>query len=323
MIDIEMNYSVAIRTLGQAGDKYQTLLNSLLTQTIQPQDIYVYIAEGYPLPKETVRIEKYVYVKKGMVSQRALRYDEIDSEYILFLDDDVFLPADGVEKLYSALVRSEAQVVAPDVFANAERTYSSKVLMAVSGRMWPRKDDRKWAYKVMRNSGYSYNDAPSQDIYLSQTNAGPCFLCSKKDFLNINYHEELWLERCKYALGDDQVMFYKMWCKGYKQLTLFNSGIIHLDAGTTLRSEDKEKSMIYSDIHFKLIFWHRFIYTPEKNIILKLWSIMSVSYTMIFTLLISLLKGNVGIYKIKTSAIKAAIHFIKDKEYKELPNVSK
>ena len=44
---------------------------------------------------------------------------------------------------------------------------------------------------------------------------------------------------------------------------------------------------------------------------------------MIFTLLISLLKGKVGIYKIKTSAIKAAIDFIKDKEYKELPNISK
>lgn len=318
-----MNYSVAIRTLGQAGDKYQALLNSLLTQTLQPQGIYVYIAEGCPLPKETIGIEKYVYVKKGMVSQRALSYDEIDSEYILFLDDDVFLPADGVEKLYRALVNFDAQVVAPDVFANAERSFSSKVLMAVSGRMWPRKDDGKWAYKVMRNSGYSYNDNPSQDIYLSQTNAGPCFLCAKRDFLNMNYHEELWLEKCSYALGDDQVMFYKMWCKGYKQLTVFNTGIIHLDAGTTLRSEDKEKSMIYSDIHFKLIFWHRFIYIPEKNIFIKLWSILSVFYTMIFTLSISLLKGNTDIYKIKTSAIKAAINFIRDKEYVKLPNISK
>ena len=58
-------YTAVIRILGTAGEKYQQLLDSLLAQTISPQAILVYIAEGYPLPKETIGKERYIYVKKG------------------------------------------------------------------------------------------------------------------------------------------------------------------------------------------------------------------------------------------------------------------
>lgn len=318
-----MDYSVAIRTLGKAGEKYQVLLNSLLNQTIKPQDIYVYIAEGYSLPKETIGIEKYVYVKKGMVSQRALKYDEIRSEYILFLDDDVYLPPNAVERMLNALRYMDANVISPDVFPNAQRPLFSKLQMALSGRMLPRKDDKKWAYKVMWNSGYSYNNAPSQDIYMSETNAGPCFLCLKSDFIKVNFEEELWLEACPYALGEDQVLFYKMHCLGFKQLTLFNSGIIHLDAATTLQSLDKEMNMIYSDFRFKTIFWHRFIYLPEKKIFCRILSAISLIYSFVFAFLVSILKLKFNVLKIKLSAIRDAVSFINSPEYKMLPLISK
>ena len=61
-----MQYTAVIRTLGKAGEKYQQLLDSLAHQTIKPAAILVYIAEGYPIPKETIGVEQYVYVKKGM-----------------------------------------------------------------------------------------------------------------------------------------------------------------------------------------------------------------------------------------------------------------
>ena len=54
--------------------------------------------------------------------------------------------------------------------------------MLLSGRMRARNNDSTWAYKVMRNAGYSYNSNPHKNIYLSQTNAGPCFFMKKKDF---------------------------------------------------------------------------------------------------------------------------------------------
>ena len=94
-----MEYTAVIRTLGKAGEKYQTLLDSLVSQTILPKEIIVYIAEGYPFPKETCGKEKYVYVPKGMVAQRALRYEEVQTEYILFLDDDMYLPPSLAEDL--------------------------------------------------------------------------------------------------------------------------------------------------------------------------------------------------------------------------------
>lgn len=87
-----MEYTAVIRTLGKAGEKYQCLLDSLVNQTIKPSRILVYIAEGYAIPKETIGWEEYIYVKKGMVAQRALDYREVETEYILFLDDDVYLP---------------------------------------------------------------------------------------------------------------------------------------------------------------------------------------------------------------------------------------
>ena len=75
-------YSVAIRTLGKAGFLYDVLIRSLKAQTVAPENIYVYIAEGYNLPTP-IADEKYIYCKKGMAAQRALDFEEIDSEFIL------------------------------------------------------------------------------------------------------------------------------------------------------------------------------------------------------------------------------------------------
>lgn len=316
-----MEYTVVIRTLGKAGGKYQRMLDALKVQTMPPKDIIIYIAEGYAIPKETIGIERYVYVRKGMVAQRALQYDEVETEYMLFLDDDVYLPSNGVERLYNALVEHNANVISPDVFPNAERSLLSSMMMAASGRMYARRDDGKWGYKVMRNSGYSYNKNPQQSVYRSQTNAGPCFFCSKKDFLSIRFQDELWMDNLAYALGDDQVMFYKMHISGLKVLTIYDSGIVHLDAGSTMQTMDKKRSMIYSDFWFKTVFWHRFIFLPERNIFMKIWDICCMAYALLFTLAISLFKFEIPILKIKWNAIKDGVSFINSKEYKTLPRI--
>lgn len=318
-----MEYTAVIRTLGTAGEKYQILLDSLNQQTIQPSKILVYIAEGYAIPKETIGKEQYLCVKKGMVAQRALPYDEVDTEFILFLDDDVYLPETATEQLYQYLTDYHADVISPDVFPNAERSFLGKCLMMLSGRMLARKDDGKWGYKVMRNSGYSYNNHPKAGVYWSQTNAGPCFFCRKTDFLKIHFEDELWLDRMKYPMGEDQVMFYKMYLYGLKQLTWFHSGIKHLDAGSTMINEDKEKMLIYSDFRFKTIFWHRFIYKPNKNIFSEVRNIISIGYALGFTLFISVLRCNFDILKLKYKAIRESCQFIKSKEYKNLPLIKK
>lgn len=305
-----MEYTAVIRTLGTAGEKYQRLLDSLDQQTLPPKAILVYIAKGFPIPKETIGKERYIYVKKGMVAQRALPYDEVDTEYMLFLDDDLEFPPNTVEEMFKELQIHNADVISPDIFPNAERPLKAELMMTLSGRMRARRGDKEWGYKVMRTGGYSYNKNPQRPSLPSQTNAGACFMCRKQDFLNIHFEEELWMDKIPYALGDDQVMYYKMYLRGLKLLTWYNHHFIHLDAGGNLNPE-KEERLIYSDFYFKTIFWHRFIWSYEKNIFLKLWSLFCIGYTFTFALALSLLKGNIKIFKIKQTAIKDGIFFKK------------
>lgn len=318
-----MNYTAVIRTLGRAGEKYQRLLDSLCGQTIRPARILVYIADGYPLPVETCGREEYIYVRKGMVAQRALRYDEVETEYILFVDDDVCLPADGVEKLFGELRRHDADVVAPDVFDNASRGLMSEIMMMLSGRMRARRGDRKWAYKVMGTAGYSYNKSPENEAYLSQTNAGPCFLCRKSDFLKIRFEDEVWLDRIGYAIGDDQIMFYKMYLAGLKSLTVFGTGIEHLDAGGNLGNKEKELMLIEGDYFFRKVFWHRFLQTPERKWSKRLWNRICISYFYAFGFLISMLKGRSATLQAKRRGLDRANAFLNSAQYKALPKVEK
>lgn len=302
-----MDYTAVIRTIGKAGEMYRMTLDSLLKQTIKPSGIIVYIAEGYQIPKETVGVEKYVYVKKGMVAQRALNYEDVETDYILFLDDDVYLPPDGVEHLWMALKQEKGDVIAPDVFKNAERTLIQEIVLSLSGRIWVRRNDSEWGYKVMRNGGYSYNKHP-QPTMKSQTNAGPCFLCKKKDFTKIRFDRELWLDEMPYALGEDQTMFYKMFLGGLTVLTSFDSGIIHLDAGTSIRNERKEMVLAYCDCRFKTIFWRKFL-MRNASLVNMILNMISFTYTMIINLLLSAIKGRFGVLKQKLLGYKAGFQY--------------
>lgn len=320
-----MEYSVIIRTLGKAGEAYQTTLNSVIQQTIRPVDIFVYIAEGYDLPKETIGVEKYVYVPKGMVAQRALKYDEVKAEYCLFLDDDVFLPPDAVAKMYDELIQNEAQVISPCTFENNKTSFKSKVIKMLTGKEVFRIHDDRWAFKVLRTAGFSYNNNPTKHVYESQSNAGPCFFCRKSDFLKIKYDEELWLDKTYYALPDDQIMFYKMYKKGLKILTSFDSGVVHLDASTTI-ANPKEKSLklIFSEYRNKLIFWHRFIYLPEKSFVMKVWSILAIAYAygiQSFKHSVFYIVGKKDEAKVFWDGVKDAMSFLKSKDYRFLPRV--
>ena len=116
-------------------------------------------------------------------------------------------------------------------------------------------------------------------------------------------------------------MFYKMYLKNLTQLTLYNSNIRHLDAGVDNRKSEKKNKIIYSDLRFRIIFWHRFIYKPENSLIKNTWNIICIIYTLFFALFISLLKLNIGLFRVKYKAIKDSIIFLNSQEYKMIPSV--
>ena len=96
-------YSVAIRTIGKAGEKYQKLLNSIKGCVHKPKKIVVVLPEGFEPPKEQLGYEEFVYCPKSMIGQRLEALKHIDTEYTLFLDDDISFDLDFVDKLLEPL----------------------------------------------------------------------------------------------------------------------------------------------------------------------------------------------------------------------------
>ena len=133
-----LSYSIAIRTLGTAGAKYLEELRSITRQTIQPEKVVVYIADGYERPKEQIGREEYVWVKKGMMAQRALQYNEISSDCILLMDDDVLLAPDSAERLLHAMEDQSADCVGADTFKNQDLPIAGKIYAAVTSLVFPR-----------------------------------------------------------------------------------------------------------------------------------------------------------------------------------------
>lgn len=225
-----MEYCAVIRTLGTAGEKYQILLDSLDKQTLRPRKILVYIPYGYPLPKETIGWEEYIRTEKGMVKQRSLPFDEVDTEYILFLDDDLRLEDDFVETLYKGLKEKGGDCISPDIFKIQNTSITNMIKKSMAACDFPRFDDG-WAFKILRNSHYTYNSSPKEKILYSQSAAGACCLMKKEIYLSMHFEDERWIEDFGYPLGEDLLFYYKLYIMGRKLLVLYHAGIEHLDAG--------------------------------------------------------------------------------------------
>lgn len=260
----DFRYSVAIRTLGKGGEKYVEELKSIARQTIQPEKVVVYIAEGYKLPDFRIGAEEYVYVKKGMVAQRALDYTEIDSPYILLLDDDVYLPDNAVEILASELFEGRSDVIAADTFHPQNNNWRGVVYDWLTSMFYPHYGE-KWAFKVLRNASCSYHGNPRKRYYPTQTAAGPASLWKKSTMLSIHYKDELWLDEMGFAWGDDQLMFNKAFRNGHKLLVSYDCGIVHLDAKSASSKKDSSADRWYRRAMSQFLIWYRSCYNLSNN----------------------------------------------------------
>ena len=204
-----MKYSIAIRTLGTSGEKFVRELESIKRQTVQPEKVLIYIAEGYKRPDYTIGKEQYVWVKKGMMRQRVLRYDEIDTPLMLLLDDDVELAPDSAEKLIKALGDYDLDCIAAVTFRNFLIPVSQKIYIAVTNLVFPHWSD-VWSVKVRSNGSFTYNNNPQKDVYLSQSASGPASLWRKQVFHDLHLEDELWLDKLRFAFGEDVLMFNKL-----------------------------------------------------------------------------------------------------------------
>ena len=258
------SYAIAIRTLGTAGDKYRQELESILAQTVTPERVLVYIAEGYHRPDYTVGKEEYIWVKKGMMSQRALRYDEIDSDCILMLDDDVLLAPDGAERMLQAMVENDTDAVGADVFKNHKMDFRMRVYAAITHFVFPHCSG-KWAFKVHRNGSFSYNNHPSKPFYWSQSCGGPAILFRKVAFTKFHPEDELWLEALGFPYGEDQLEMYKFYLNGGRLGVLYDAGVTNLDAQSSSAVFRKGSDHIYVRTKAQYMIWYRSIYRNGRD----------------------------------------------------------
>lgn len=318
MIELDKNgslpaYTAVIRTLGTAGDKYLRLLDSLLSQTHRPNKILVYLAESYQKPKETIGIEQIIYVKKGMVAQRALTYDEVETEWMLMLDDDMAIEPDGVEKLFNAIIDTGADVCAVDGFPHHTIPFKTKLAMALLLTSVPRIGGVNLGYSVSCIGTDIYNPSPTKDYAWSTTNSGNAILCRKQDFLKISFEDDLWLDSSPYAIPEDKVMFYKMHLKGLKILTHYNSGFTHLDAGTSVTGDEREARIEYSSARNNQIFYKLYVW-PNLKIGQKAAAVLLRTYQKIAMALFSIFTGRVKFHSSRVKGRADARVFLKNND---------
>lgn len=311
-------YCVAIRTLGKAGDLFVDLIKSLKNQTHLPKAIFVYIAEGFRQP-DSVADEIYITCQKGMVRQRAQQYDEIDTEFILFCDDDVYLPPDSVQKLFEALSEHHADCIAPKVFLQHKGSLSQKIIQGCFALALP-SFFAKYAVRIRMSSHFSYALRP-MNVMPTQSFAGPCFLAKKSVFLSVHMDEECWMDQFRYPLGEDQMLAFKMFLSGYSLLMHFGSGIIHRNAKTSHIKKDNDYYHGMSSIRY--ILWYRSIYQTRASLPAKYLSVVafysSWLWLSIMSVLLWIARKEPLHMKASLAGLKAARRYVDSEGFRQLP----
>lgn len=278
----QMSYSVAIRTLGKGGEKYLRELKSLECQTLQPQKIVAYIAEGYDLPKETIGKEVYVRCKKGMVAQRALPFDEINTDYILLLDDDMELAPDACQKMMEAAVAADADCLVLDIYNEYNLGIKGKLVCWLVNSI-PH-HDKNWAIKICRSSHYRYNANPSE-MLRTMSGCGGAILVKKSACQAIHFEDECWLDNMPYAFMEDQLFVYKFHLYGFKTFMHYGPKVTHLDARTS-HLRNKEKHDYMSKVN-RYIVWHRSIFSTQSTTLQKMYAWFAYWSSELYQLLVS------------------------------------
>ena len=317
---ISRQYSVAIRTLGTNIEVLKCELESIECQTVQPERVIIYIAKGYEKPSFQVGKEEYIWVKKGMVAQRALEYREIDLGAILMLDDDVVLSPNSAERLLEAMDEHEADCVAADTFKNQEMTWKEKMMAFVSNGVYERNNDG-WAFKQCRNGSFSFNKNPQTEFCWTETFAGPCWMVKKDVLKAAHLEDELWLDRMGFAFGDDAVESYKFHLNGYKCGVLYDSGVKNLDAKTSSGMYHKNDKKFYTRSFGIFATWWRMIYkSRDKKWLSALLFGLKAGWQLNLHILLGMVKMNVKIPYNYMKGLKDGWTFVHSDDFKNIPS---
>lgn len=322
-----MEYSIVIRTVGKAQEKYQRLLDSIQKLNIQPIEILVVLPKGYEKPKERLGYETFVYSEKGMVQQRIEGGKLAKGEYILFLDDDVEFDSDFIEQISEPILKNKADVSVPPQFSMLPpKKGIRKMIPMLTLSACPTILHKDMYVKILNSGGWAYHRFNSNvEKYLqTESAAGICCFTKKSTFLAINFEDELWLQDVRYPLWEDQVMFYKFCKRGFRVVCVTGVYFLHLDAGAI--SENRNIEAAYANSRNKYIFWHRFLYEPETSIVKRMQKLIAFKYS-IFSNKMLMLLGSIKNHNKREELKKYNLGYkdgkkkVKSVEYRKLDKV--
>lgn len=318
----QFTYSVAIRTVGKAGDKFVRELKSLHGQTIAPTHIYVFLAHGFERPKEQVGREEYIDTPKGLVHQRAAA-NIIEEDFMLIIDDDVYFPPTAVEEMYAAICRYKADGIAPDTFPTQDESCFTKMKAFFANGVLPRSNDG-WAIKIQRSGAFSFNNDPPKGSFLpTMSAAGTALFVKSKVWKNIHYEHEQWIDEFPPGtFGEDQLMFYKLYLNHYKLLLWYNSGVLHLDANSNQASKKTYDKLYYRAMSLYLT-WYRTLYDLEglsraERRKLRLAYLLRYLLALCTRVVFSIMHGSFRFVRAYIAGNKAAKKFVETPKYKLL-----
>lgn len=316
-------YSIAIRTLGTSPDSLKKELESIYSQTVLPQKVVIYIAHGYPLPDFRVSDEVYIYIKKGMVAQRALQYHEINTEYLMMLDDDVVLAPHAAARMLSTLTDNSLDAVVADVFMNHRLSIVQKVMAFVTNGVRPMFCGKK-ATRVYSSGAFGYINNPRNEWYPTESGAGPASLWKKSSWLRLHIEDELWMDGLGFAYGDDQLIFNKAYKNGMNTGMLFNSGCTHLDAKSTSGQYHADKNKLAWRTRGIYLLWHRSCYNlPGTSRIRRIYraGCFTGRMSLVLTSHVALSLRHMRIQPLAAffKGLKEGHKFSKSKEFRTLP----
>ena len=305
---MNLSYSVVIRTLGNTGEKYQALLQSIQAQTIQPEEIIVVIPHGYELDCK-LGSERVVYCEKGMVQQRAVGIAESNAEYSLICDDDIQFPPNMVEELYKYLTHYNLNCCLPmegvdnkwgTDCLNLKYPLLTRIRGRFTGQMLTGYGHSKYLDVLTYTAGHKVyvNSNKLDECYLCTTACFQCFFIKTDLAKAAHYEEELWLQEgslTSYAAYDEPVFFSKLNLLGLRMAYALRVRYQHLDAGVGRKAENKieaKKIRYFSIARNRTIYWYKYIYTTAPTLGKKLLALLGGLYGLtnyaVLTILINL-----------------------------------
>lgn len=324
-----IDYSVIIRTIGKAGEKYQNLLDSIKSLVPQPKEVIVVLPEGYSEPAEKLGWETFYYSPKGMVAQRMYGIAKCKTTYALVCDDDISFDSDFVKKLYAPIQEGYGRISIAPLYSFLPKKGMRAMIDTISGAASPTVFHRDRYVSVLRTTGYSYNRRLKEKIpfFETQSAAWTCFFADIRAIQKLDFEaEQIWLDANGYSAMDDQTMFYKAWLLGIRTIVVSNATYIHQDAKTSTRNN--KPNVLRSVAINRIVFWHRFLYSQEENLLLKTWACIAFGYRMLWIKLWAFLdylraKNSKADLALIYQAHKEGWKYIKSVEYVSLPAVGK